>query len=137
MASLSAESLDATVAPGQEELLARYVDAFERYDMTALAQLLRDDVVISMPPHDLWLEGPANVVSWMTGPGHGCNGSRLVPLHVNGTAGFGSYRPAGEGRWEPFSIQVIEVRDGAISGHHNFLYPDLFAEFGLPPYLED
>jgi RNA polymerase sigma-70 factor (ECF subfamily) len=135
LGSLDIDQLDTTVDPEHEALLARYVDAFERYDMTALAQLLRDDVIISMPPHDLWLRGPDQVIGWMEGPGCGCNGSRLVPLHANGTAAFASYRPAGDGRWEPFAIQVIEVRDGAISGHHNFLYPELFAEFGVPASL--
>ena len=72
----------------------------------------------------------------MTGPGHGCNGSKLIPVAVNGTPAFASYKPAGPGRWEPFAIQVIEVRDGKISGHHNFLYPELFAELGLPDHLE-
>lgn len=32
-------------------------------------------------------------------------------------------------------MQVIDVIDGEITGHHNFLYPELFAEFGLPPVL--
>jgi RNA polymerase sigma-70 factor (ECF subfamily) len=137
LGSLDMDDLDTTVDPEHEALLARYVDAFERYDMKALAELLREDVVISMPPHDLWLQGPDEVVAWMTGPGHGCNGSKLVAVQANGTAAFGSYRPAGEGRWEPFGIQVIEVKDGRISGHHNFLFPELFEEFGLPPYLED
>jgi RNA polymerase sigma-70 factor (ECF subfamily) len=105
--------------------------------MTALAKLLRDDVVISMPPHDLWLRGTDNVIGWMVGPGHACAGSKLLPVAANGTAGFGSYKPAGPGRWEPWALQVIEVKDGRISGHHNFLYPELFAEFGLPPFLED
>jgi RNA polymerase sigma-70 factor (ECF subfamily) len=136
LASLEIDQLDTTVDPEHEALLARYVDAFERYDMAALAQLLRHDVIIDMPPHDLWLEGPENVIGWMTGPGCGCEGSRLVPIEVNGSAGFGSYRQAGEGRWEPFSIQIIEVRDGAISFHHNFLYPELFPELGLPPFLK-
>jgi RNA polymerase sigma-70 factor (ECF subfamily) len=137
LAGLQVDQLDATVDPEHEALLARYVDAFERYDMTALAKLLRDDVVISMPPHDLWLEGIENVIGWMEGPGIGCAGSKLIPVAANGTAGFGSYKPAGPGRWEPWALQVIEVKGGRISGHHNFLYPELFAEFGLPPYLED
>jgi RNA polymerase sigma-70 factor (ECF subfamily) len=136
LASIDVERLDTTVDPEHEALLARYVDAFERYDMTALAKLLRDDVVISMPPHDLWLQGTDNVIGWMVGPGQGCAGSKLLPVAANGTAGFGSYKPAGEGRWEPWALQVIEVKDGRISGHHNFLYPELFAEFGLPAFLE-
>jgi len=136
LASIDVERLDTTVDPQHETLLARYVDAFERYDMTALAKLLRDDVVISMPPHDLWLRGTDNVIGWMVGPGHACAGSKLLPVAANGTAGFGSYKPAGPGRWEPWALQVIEVKDGRISGHHNFIYPELFAEFGLPPFLE-
>ena len=136
LASIDVERLDTTVDPEHEALLARYVDAFERYDMTALAKLLRDDVVISMPPHDLWLQGTDNVIGWMVGPGQGCAGSKLLPVAANGTAGFGSYKPAGEGRWEPWALQVIEVKDGRISGHHNVLYPELFAEFGLPAFLE-
>jgi RNA polymerase sigma-70 factor (ECF subfamily) len=136
LADLDVDELDRAISPEQEELLARYVDAFERYDMTALAQLLRDDVVISMPPHDLWLQGIDDLVGWMVGPGHACAGSKLIPVTVNGTAGYASYKPAGEGRWEPWSIQVIETRGGKISGHHNFLYPALFEELGLPPFLE-
>lgn len=136
LASVDVDHLDTTVDPQHEALLARYVDAFERYDMAALAALLRADVVISMPPHDLWLQGPGNVIGWMEGPGHGCRGSKLVPVRVNGTAAFGSYRPAGSGRWEPFALQVIEVKHGSIAGHHNFLYPERFAEFGLPTHLE-
>jgi len=137
LASIDVDRLDTTVDPEHEALLARYVDAFERYDMTALAKLLRDDVIISMPPHDLWLQGIDNLVGWMVGPGHACAGSRLLPVHASGTAGFGSYKLARPGRWEPWALQVIEVKDGRISGHHNFLFPELFAEFGLPPYLED
>ena len=137
LGSLDVDQLDTTVDPAHEALLDRYVEAFERYDMAALAELLRDDVVISMPPHDLWLQGPDEVIGWMIGPGHGCAGSKLLPVFANGTAGFGSYKPAGPGRWEPWALQVIEVRGGKLSGHHNFLYPDLFAEFGLPQFLEE
>lgn len=119
------------------QLLARYVDAFERYDMDALVALLRDDIVLSMPPFDIWLQGPDELVAWFTGQGAGCEGSRLVPLQIAGSTGFASYKPAGPGRWEPFAIQVIDVRDGLVAGHHNFLYPDWFARFGLPAELTD
>jgi RNA polymerase sigma-70 factor (ECF subfamily) len=109
LATLEIDRIDTTVDPEHEALLAAYVDAFERYDMTALAKLLRDDVVISMPPHDLWLQGIDNLVGWMVGPGQGCAGSKLLPVEANGTAGYGSYKPAGPGRWEPWSLQVIEI----------------------------
>jgi RNA polymerase sigma-70 factor (ECF subfamily) len=136
LASVDVKPLDSPLDPAHEALLARYVDAFERYDMTALTALLREDVIMSMPPWDLWLQGPESVVGWMLGPGIGCEGSRLVPIAVNGTAGFGSYKRVAEGRWEPWAIQVIEVADGKIVGHNNFVYPELFAQLGLPPFLE-
>jgi RNA polymerase sigma-70 factor (ECF subfamily) len=136
LAAADLEQLDSTIDPAHEALLARYVDAFERYDMNALAALLRDDVVMSMPPFDLWLQGPSEVVAWMLGTGSGCRGSRLVPIALNGTAGFGSYRQVSNTRWEPWAIQVIEVADGQIVGHNNFVFPELFAELGLPAHIE-
>ena len=136
LAALEGEQLDSTLDPEHEELLARYVDAFERYDIDALVELLRDDVVLSMPPYELWLQGPENLAGWFLGQGIGCDGSRLIPIAVNGTAGFGSYRMTRPGLWEPFAIQVIEVSGGKIVGHHNFLYPERFADFGLPPRIE-
>jgi RNA polymerase sigma-70 factor (ECF subfamily) len=132
----SATALDSTLDPEQEALLARYVDAFERYDMTALVSLLRDDVVLSMPPFDLWLQGADNLIGWFVGEGIVCKDGRLLPVSVNGTAGFGNYHLIRPGLWEPWAIQVIEVSGGKISGHHNFLYPELFAQFGLPPRIE-
>ena len=135
LAAMPTETLDATVEPHQRELLDRYVDAFERYDIAALVGLLRDDVVLSMPPYDLWLRGPQDLADWFLGQGIGCRGARLLPLNVNGTAGFGNYRLVRPGLWEPFAIQVIEVAGGKIAGHHNFLYPEQFAAFGLPPRI--
>jgi len=114
LAAMPGEVLDPTVDPEQKALLARYVDAFERYDIQALVGLLRDDVVLSMPPWD----------------------GRLLPINVNGTAGFGNYHLVRPGLWEPWAIQVIEVAGGRIVGHHNFLSPELFAEFGLPERIE-
>jgi RNA polymerase sigma-70 factor (ECF subfamily) len=131
------EPLDSTLDASHQALLARYVDAFERYDIAALVELLRDDVVLSMPPYDLWLRGPEDLVAWFLGHGIGCRGARLLPVWVNGTAGFGNYRLTRPGLWEPFGIQVIEVAGGRIVGHHNFLYPDRFSEFGLPSRIED
>jgi RNA polymerase sigma-70 factor, ECF subfamily len=136
LASVQDEPLDSTVDPSQQALLARYVDAFERYDIPQLVGLLRDDVVMSMPPWPLWLQGPQSFVDWLLGEGIVCKDSKLVPVQVNGTAGFACYHKAGNGVWEPWAIQVIEVAGGKLAGHHNFVYPELFAEFRLPPRIE-
>jgi RNA polymerase sigma-70 factor (ECF subfamily) len=71
----------------------------------------------------------------MVGPGAGCEGARLVATWANGCAAFGNYRVAGPGVWEPFALQVVETSGERISSIHNFLFPELFAAFGLPPRL--
>ncbi|MFD9488094.1 sigma-70 family RNA polymerase sigma factor [Streptomyces sp. NPDC059991] len=121
----------------QQKLLARYVAAFEGYDMPALTSLLHEDATLSMPPYDLWLRGPEDIVAWHLGPGHGCRGSRLVPTVANGTPAFGQYRPGGPGgRHEPWALQVVEIADGKIVGLNAFLdTARWFPMFGLPDGL--
>ena len=63
----------------QRALLARYVDAFERYDLESLTALLHEDATWSMPPFDLWLQTHRDIVKWCEGPGIGCKGSKSDP----------------------------------------------------------
>jgi len=121
---------------GQQALLARYVDAFERYDIESLVSLLRDDAVMSMPPFDFWLRGPVEMGRFFLGQGVGCRGSRLIPTAANGCAAFGSYKVDPDGGHRPWSLQVIEISGDRIVGHHNFLDTNLFAAFGLPDHLD-
>ncbi len=123
------------VDPDQHALLARYVDAFERYDIDSLVKLLHEDAIMSMPPYDFWLRGPAEMARWLLGGGSGCRGSRLVATAANGCAAYGSYRPDGRGGHKPWALQVIEVSGDRIVGHHNFVDTNFFAAFGLPEAL--
>jgi RNA polymerase sigma-70 factor (ECF subfamily) len=139
-ATLASKAIDADDDPGpvdpeHESLLARYVDAFERYDMQALVALLREDAVMTMPPFDFWLQGASNVVEFFVGPGNACEGSRLIATSANGCAAFASYKPDPAGGFTPWSIQVLEVSGDRIVAHHNFLDTDLFAAFGMPEHL--
>ena len=59
-------------------LLARYLDAFERYDIDAFVQLLHEDATQHMPPFEMWLRGREDIGAWMLGPGAGCRGSRVI-----------------------------------------------------------
>jgi len=120
----------------QEVLVARYCEAFERYDIAALVALIHEDANFTMPPFDMWLKGTGDIAKWYVGQGIGCQDSRLLPISMNGCAGFGAYKRSGPNTWDPFSIQVIEVSGGRISGLHHFLYPELFPAFGLPTGLE-
>ncbi len=120
------------------ELLARYVRAFEAYDMTALTALIAEDAVQSMPPYDLWLSGRADIFTWWLGPGAGCRGSRLVStVAANGSPAYGQYKPDGAGSYQPWALQVLEIRAGRISELTFFLSTEaLFPLFGLPPRLD-
>jgi RNA polymerase sigma-70 factor (ECF subfamily) len=122
----------------QKKLLERYVAAFEGYDMTALTALLHEDAIMTMPPFDLWLLGPADITGFMTTMGAGCAGSRLRPVEVNGLPGFAHYKPDPEkGGFTPWAVQVLEISDGRITGFHCFLdVQRWFPLFGLPPHLE-
>ena len=121
----------------QRALLARYVDAFERYDMDSLTSLLRDDASWSMPPYELWLQTHDDVRRWCLGPGIGCRGSRLVSVEANGMPAYGQYKPSDrEGILEPWALQVVETTGDRIAGITFFLDTQrLFPMFGLPPQL--
>jgi RNA polymerase sigma-70 factor, ECF subfamily len=118
----------------QQDLLRRYVAAFEAYDMDAITALLHEDAKQSMPPYEMWLLGREDILSWWFGPGIGCKGSRLIPTVANGQPAFGQYRPSGPGgSFEPWALQVLELSDGQIIGFTAFLDTErLFPLFGLP-----
>ncbi|MCB1056615.1 MAG: sigma-70 family RNA polymerase sigma factor, partial [Acidobacteria bacterium] len=99
-------------AESEQELLERYVSAFEAYDVDGLAALLHEDAVFSMPPYTLWLRGPDSVRTWLSGRGSGCRGSRLVPTAACGLPAFGQYRASADGGHEPWALVVLEIEDG-------------------------
>lgn len=136
---VSAEDRMPPVDDAQRELLARYVRAFEQYDMDALTALIKEDARQSMPPYDMWLSGRSDILSWWFGPGIGCRGSRLVPtVMANGQVAFGQYKPSQSGRGhDPWALQVLEIKDGRVAEFTFFLdTARIFPLFGLPPHLD-
>jgi RNA polymerase sigma-70 factor (ECF subfamily) len=144
-ATLEASDVSAlTTSPSLDEadaeLLARYVAAFEAYDMDALTSLIREDAIQSMPPFDLWLRGRDDIFTWWFGPGIGCKGSRVLPtVSANGSPAFGQYKPSETGKgYDPWALQVVEIEDGKIVELTFFLGTEtIFPLFGLPPRLDD
>ena len=136
-AKVAADEAPHSMDDDQRALLARYVDAFERYDMDSLTSLLHEDATWNMPPYELWLQTHLDIRRWCLGPGIGCRGSRLIPIMANGSPGFGQYKPAPGGGWEPWSLQVVEVSGDLIGGITFFLdTAAYFPLFGLPPRLD-
>jgi RNA polymerase sigma-70 factor (ECF subfamily) len=140
-ATIDELQLDAGSAPAavddaeQHALLTGYVEAFERYDIASLVKLVRDDAAFSMPPFRLWVRGRQQIHDFMRGTGAKCEGSRLLVTRANGGPAVAVYNPSEDG-YAPWAIVVLEMSGGAITGLHHFLYPELFAEFGLPPRLD-
>src|SRR5207245_2881006 len=103
LGALPPEARPGPLDEADSELLRRYVDAFERYDIDALVALLHQDAVQSMPPFAMWLRGAANIGAWMVQPGpSGCRGSRLLSTSANGSPAFGQYRPDPAGGYAPW-----------------------------------
>ena len=120
------------------KLLERYVVAFERYDMSALTSLIREDASQSMPPYDMWLSGRDDIFAWWLGPGIGCRGSRVIPVvSANGSPAFGQYKPSPNGGYDPWALQVLELSEGRIVELTFFLDTKrIFPLFGLPAHLD-
>jgi RNA polymerase sigma-70 factor (ECF subfamily) len=111
---------------GARELVDRYVDAFERFDIEALVALLHEDATLAMPPHPLWLAGRDQVRRWWLDHRDACAGGRLVPVAVSGSPAVAQYRP-GAGGEVPFAVQVLDVAGGRVRGITAFLDARLLA----------
>jgi RNA polymerase sigma-70 factor, ECF subfamily len=137
-ANVSAAETPASVEGEDAELLARYVKAFEAYDMEALATVIREDATQSMPPYELWLSGREDMFSFWLGPGASCRGSHLVPATAaNASPAYGQYRPSPSGGYEPWALQVVELSAGSVAEITFFLDTEtVFPLFGLPARVD-
>jgi RNA polymerase sigma-70 factor (ECF subfamily) len=125
----------AVLDEAKRQMLERYVEAFERYDLSLLTKVIREDARQSMPPFDLWLQGREDMFTWWFGPGGGCRGSRVIPAGTaNGSPAFGQYKPNATGTGlEPWSLQVVELTPTGVGEITFFLDTKrLFPLFGLP-----
>jgi RNA polymerase sigma-70 factor (ECF subfamily) len=115
----------------QQQLLERYLAAFEAYDVQALTTLLHEEVTLSMPPFDLWLQGHDAVATWFLGHGAGCRGSVLVPVTAcGGTPAFAQYRDGGRSAW---ALILLDIDQSSITSMTSYLdVQTLFPRFGLP-----
>ena len=132
LAAVDRDSAPSEPSAADRELLAAYIDAFERSDVDALARLLRDDAILEMPPFELWMRGPDDIRRWLLSV-DAFGQEHLTPVDANGSPAVAVYRPQAPGlQPTAFSIQVLDTVAGHISAIHVFLDPALFALFGLP-----
>jgi RNA polymerase sigma-70 factor (ECF subfamily) len=132
-----ADASAADLVPADRELLRRYVEAFEAYDIGLLTALLHEDAQQQMPPYELWLSGRDEIFKWWFGPGIGCKGSKLLPTSANGMPAFGQYRKSPEGGYEAWSLQTFLTDGERVTKMTFFLdVGHVFPYFGLPLRLD-
>jgi len=121
--------------PGRRALLDRFATAFENADSGALAELLREDVALEMPPMPAWFAGRQAVTRFFEAHVLAAPGLfRMVPTMANGQPAFAAYRRGRDGAYEAHALQVLTVTATGVARLVIFLDPALFAAFGLPPH---
>ncbi|WP_432775624.1 sigma-70 family RNA polymerase sigma factor [Brevibacillus gelatini] len=136
-AELRSEELCIMDAEPDHELLSRYVDAFEQFDIDALVALFHEEGCLSMPPFEMWVRGKDNLFKFFTATRWHCEGSRLLPITVNGGyPAFAQYMPSdNKSILVPWGIHVLVIKDGKILHTQNFIHAKLFTRFGLPEQI--
>jgi RNA polymerase sigma-70 factor, ECF subfamily len=121
----------------ERELVARYMDAWERADVDDLVELLTDDVAWTMPPLRTWYQGLETVVPFLVEYPLS-DRWRHVPTRANGQPAVGCYLWNAEQRhYEACVLDVLTLRDDLIAEVTGFSTPGLFARFGLPDRITD
>lgn len=123
---------------GERRLLAGFMEAWERADFDALAELLREDAILAMPPEPVWFAGRARIIEFLsTVPANGRIGDiRLVPICANRQPAVAAFLPDEEEAGHRFyGVMVFEIDAAGISAIVGFADPDLADAFGLPPFL--
>jgi RNA polymerase sigma-70 factor, ECF subfamily len=133
---VSADTASEPDDEAQRKLLARYVDAFERFDIDAIVSLLHEDATMMMPPYPLWMRGATEYGKFLHGAGSACRGSRLAPIAANGVPAFAQWRPSPDGGYTAWSIHTVEISGGRITAIDFFVDASLFPLFGVPARLE-
>jgi RNA polymerase sigma-70 factor (ECF subfamily) len=124
--------------PAQQELLGRYLRAWEGHDPDRFAAVLKEDATVTMPPWLQWFVGREAIRSFFAMAWKTCEGLHLVPASANGQPAFAVYEfSTAEGHWNAHSIHVLALEHEAISALTLFLEPRLFPAFRLPLILPD
>ena len=120
--------------PDRRALLDRFAAAFENADVSGLAELLREDVALEMPPLLTWFAGRPDVTRFFaSSPVFAAPGQlRLVPVMANGQPSFAAYQRGADGTYRAYAVTVPTVTATGIARIVTFFNPDLFGSFGLP-----
>ncbi len=130
------DTLTAPDTPETQDRLARYIAAFENYDIDSLVKMFTAEAVWEMPPFDSWYRGPQAIGSLihLQCPAQGAGDMRLIPVVANGQPGAAMYMREGD-KHVPFQLHVVDFTADGVAHVVAFLDTTLFAKFGLPEHL--
>jgi RNA polymerase sigma-70 factor, ECF subfamily len=136
-AGLSADDrLTAPDSADAQKLLARYMEAFEAYDIERLVDIFTSEAIWEMPPYVGWYQGPQDIITLIHQqcPAELPGDMRMLPLTANGQPATAMYMRAGD-QHVPFQLHVLDVTPDGVTKVVAFLDTALFAKFGLPEHL--
>ena len=124
-------------SPREQDVVRRFVDAFEAADIDRLIDVLTDDARLTMPPEPLEYQGRAAIAGfylsrtwWRAGAG------QFVPTRANGQPAFGYYL------WDAYApvahangLVLLTLSGDQVSAITRFGDNSLFPHFGLPRTL--
>ena len=130
------DTLAAPDTPETQDRLARYIAAFEDYDIDGLVKMFTAEAIWEMPPFDGWYRGPHDIGSLihLQCPAQGAGDMRLIPVVANGQPGAAMYMRDGD-KHVPFQLHVVDFTADGVAHVVAFLDATLFAKFGLPEHL--
>jgi len=121
----------------ERELLAKFIDAHERFDAAAAVAISAQDIRVTMPPDMMRFDGLDMIAPLMErafGPERDGDW-RLVPTMANRMPTAASYlRRPGDSMFRAFKFDVLRVEGAKIAEITTFGRV-LFPAFGLPPEL--
>jgi RNA polymerase sigma-70 factor (ECF subfamily) len=123
--------------PREREVLARYLDAWKRTDVHALAALLKEDAHLTMPPSPAWVFGRDAIARFFARYPFGptARPHLHVPTRANRQPAYAVFLQAAEpgAPPDPFAVEVLRIEDGLIAEIHYFLQPELLGRFAVAP----
>ena len=127
------DELAEPTAPGQRAVLDRFAAAFENADTSALAELLREDVTLEMPPAPTWFAGREAVLGFYATRALDVPGRfRMVPAMANGQPAFAVYQRERDGVYRADAVTAPTLTTTGIARIVTFRNRGLFVLFGLP-----
>lgn len=128
--------------PRVQQLLERYVQAWQLADIDAFVRLIAEDIRFSMPPLTAWFDGREAVAAFtetaIFAPARP-HGITLWPGWCNGQPAFATYEPDGQGHLAASGLQVLQLANVGgqplITALVSYRDPGLAIRCGLPARL--